>query len=242
MLRAVFSVSQRGKLPRAVILMKSMDHSLMAQTKKLRQSQFLSRQLVRCFASGDDRIKGAAGANQGGIIGSIGSPAATMGHASGAAGDSPTCAQTAAFGTRDDKIGQQCDAASQTKPGNITSQLHATPSLTESECGKIGTAESAAAQKGSKPKGASSSSGQEAGSVSNLADDAVKQLQEAAANLPSKAQVEKFVFRVLAFVYDILYLTGTWTIRFINEKILQNTTVKYYWKRFHDKMEQAKKD
>ncbi|XP_034480221.1 uncharacterized protein LOC117786221 [Drosophila innubila] len=240
MLRAVFSVSQRVKLPHAVILMKTMDHTILAGSK-LRLSQSLfpsrSRQLVRCFASGDDRIKGAAGANQGGIIGTVGSQA-TMGQAAGTS-DAATCAQVqvqaATFGTRDDKVGKQCD--NQTKAGNITSQLHATPSLTE--CGKIGTAESAEATKPKKETG--SGSGQ-AGSVSNLADDAVKQLQEAAANLPSKAQVEKFVFRVVAFVYDILYLTGTWTIRFVNEKILQNATVKHYWKQFHDKMEQAKKD
>lgn len=210
------------------------DHSILAQSKQ-RLSLSLTRQVVRSFASGDDRIKGAAGANQGGIIGTIGSQSA-MGQAASAS-DSTSCAQmqAATFGTRDDKVGKQCEG--QTKTGNITSQLHATPSLTE--CGKIGTDESARAPKISKSKEAGSG---QTGSVGNLADDAVKQLQEAAANLPSKAQVEKFVFRVLAFVYDILYLTGTWTIRFVNEKILQNASVKHYWKRFHDKMEQAKKD
>lgn len=238
MLRAVLSVSPRAKLPHALVLMKSINHSILAQSK-LHQSPSLSRQLVRNFASGDDQIKGSVSENQSGIIGTIGSQA-TMGHATGA-GDSTTCAQVqaATFGTREDKISKQgdCDA----KTGTVTSQMRTTPSLTE--CRKVGTDESASAPKKSKPKDADSAgNSSRAGSVSNLADDAVKQLQEAAANLPSKAQVEKFVFRVLAFAYDILYLTGTWTIRFVNEKILQNPNVKYYWKRFHDKMEQAKKE
>ncbi|XP_060654870.1 uncharacterized protein LOC132790388 isoform X2 [Drosophila nasuta] len=227
MLRALVSVSQRAKAPQAMLLMKGMDPGLLAQIKQ-RQSNVLARQLVRSFASGNDSIKGAAtGVPQGGIIGSIGGNATTMGHA---AGDATACqVQTASFGNAGSGAGDGCKS--------------------NEECGNIGTVEStaAAAPKKTKKAKATASYSKEpttdrAASVGNMADDAVKQLQEVAANLPSKAQVEKFVFRVLAFVYDITYLTGTWTIRFVDEKILRNATVQYYWKRFHEKMEQAKKD
>ncbi|XP_051859605.1 uncharacterized protein LOC117571390 isoform X1 [Drosophila albomicans] len=247
MLRALVSVSQRARAPQAMLLMKGMDPGLLAQIKQ-RQSNVLARQLVRSFASGNDSIKGAAtGVPQGGIIGSIGGNATTMGHA---AGDATACGQvqTATFGNAGSGAGDGCKSnEGNTKAGTITSQLHTTSTLPE--CGNIGTVEStaAAAPKKTKKAKATASYSKEpttdrAASVGNMADDAVKQLQEVAANLPSKAQVEKFVFRVLAFVYDITYLTGTWTIRFVDEKILRNATVQYYWKRFHEKMEQAKKD
>ncbi|XP_062136956.1 uncharacterized protein LOC133846170 isoform X2 [Drosophila sulfurigaster albostrigata] len=228
MLRALVSVSQRAKAPQAMLLMKGMDPGLLAQIKQ-RQSNVLARQLVRSFASGNDSIKGAAtGVPQGGIIGSIGGNATTMGHA---AGDATACGQvqTATFGNAGSGNSDGCKS--------------------NEECGNIGTVEStaAAAPKKTKKAKATASYSKEpttdrSASGGNMADDAVKQLQEVAANLPSKAQVEKFVFRVLAFVYDITYLTGTWTIRFVDEKILRNATVQYYWKRFHEKMEQAKKD
>ncbi|KAH8307327.1 hypothetical protein KR044_010207, partial [Drosophila immigrans] len=209
---------------------------------KLRQSNLLARHLVRNFASGNDSIKGSA--SQGGIIGSIDSNATTMGRADAATSGR---VQTAAFGNAgtgagDGKVDGKSNEGN-TETGTITSHLHTTSTLPE--CGNIGTVESTAAPQKIKKAKKATASKEDAGErtpVSNMADDAVKQLQDAAANLPSKAQVEKFVFRVVAFVYDITYLTATWTIRFVNEKILQNATVKHYWKRFHQKMEEAKKD
>ncbi|KAH8342408.1 hypothetical protein KR059_005807, partial [Drosophila kikkawai] len=71
---------------------------------------------------------------------------------------------------------------------------------------------------------------------------AAKKLQDIVANLPSKQQTEKYFFRVVAFSYDLIYLTGTWVLHFIDQNIVQNDKVQHYWKRFHEKMEQAKKD
>ncbi|EDV50544.1 uncharacterized protein LOC6544799 [Drosophila erecta] len=71
---------------------------------------------------------------------------------------------------------------------------------------------------------------------------AAKQLQDVVANLPSKEQTEKYFFRVVAFFYDLTYLTGTWLLNFVEHNIVRNATVQHYWKRFHEKMEQAKKD
>ncbi|KAH8286033.1 hypothetical protein KR054_001568, partial [Drosophila jambulina] len=73
-------------------------------------------------------------------------------------------------------------------------------------------------------------------------DAAAKKLQDIVANLPSKQQTEKYFFRVIAFAYDLTYLTGTWVLHFIDQNIIQNEKVQHYWKRFHEKMEQAKKD
>ncbi|KAH8379186.1 hypothetical protein KR009_003490 [Drosophila setifemur] len=71
---------------------------------------------------------------------------------------------------------------------------------------------------------------------------ATKQLQDIVANLPSKQQTEKYFFRVVAFVYDLSFLTATWLVNFIQHNIVQNPKVQHYWKRFHEKMQQAKKD
>ncbi|XP_016989140.1 uncharacterized protein LOC108051520 [Drosophila rhopaloa] len=71
---------------------------------------------------------------------------------------------------------------------------------------------------------------------------AAKQLQDIMANMPSKQQTEKYFFRVVAFIYDLSYLTATWLLNFIEHNIVRNAKVQYYWKRFHEKMEQAKKD
>lgn len=73
-------------------------------------------------------------------------------------------------------------------------------------------------------------------------DAAAKQLSEIVANLPSKQQTEKYFFRVVAFLYDLTYLTGTWVLHFVEQNIIRNQSVQHYWKRFHEKMEQAKKD
>ncbi|KAH8369962.1 hypothetical protein KR093_001621 [Drosophila rubida] len=210
---------------------------------QLRQSNLLARQYVRNFASGNDGVKGAS---QGGIIGSIGGNTTTVGQAN----EATVCGQvqTATYGNSVTGAGDgsvNCKSNEGKTQGTVTSQLHTTSTL--AECGNIGTVESTAASQKTKIKSKGSSPSKDAtcdrtASMSNMADDAVKQLQEAAANLPSKAQVEKFFFRVVAFIYDVTYLTVTWTIRMIDEKILQNATVKCYWKRFHEKMDQAKKD
>ncbi|KAH8364266.1 hypothetical protein KR084_005085 [Drosophila pseudotakahashii] len=71
---------------------------------------------------------------------------------------------------------------------------------------------------------------------------AAKQLQDIMANMPSKQQTEKYFFRVVAFIYDLSYLTGTWLLNFVEHNVVRNATVQHYWKRFHEKMEQAKKD
>lgn len=73
-------------------------------------------------------------------------------------------------------------------------------------------------------------------------DAAAKQLSEIVANLPSKQQTEKYFFRVVAFLYDLTYLTGTWVLHFVEQNIIRNQSVQHYWKRFHEKMEEAKKD
>ncbi|XP_068148800.1 uncharacterized protein [Drosophila tropicalis] len=79
-------------------------------------------------------------------------------------------------------------------------------------------------------------------SINEAVNMANKQIQEIIANRPDKEQVEKYFFRVVAFIYDLSYLMGTWTVRFIEQNIIQNKMVQHYWKRFHEKMEQAKKD
>ncbi|EDW72792.1 uncharacterized protein Dwil_GK17196 [Drosophila willistoni] len=79
-------------------------------------------------------------------------------------------------------------------------------------------------------------------SLNEAVNMANKQIQEIIANSPDREQVEKYFFRVVAFIYDLSYLMGTWTVRFIEQKIIQNKMVQHYWKRFHEKMEQAKKD
>ncbi|XP_033159721.1 uncharacterized protein LOC117140749 [Drosophila mauritiana] len=78
--------------------------------------------------------------------------------------------------------------------------------------------------------------------ASEAKEAAAKQLQDVMANLPSKEQTEKYFFRVVAFFYDLTYLTGTWLLNFVEHNIVRNATVQHYWKRFHEKMEQAKKD
>ncbi|KAH8397567.1 hypothetical protein KR222_010249 [Zaprionus bogoriensis] len=245
MIRVVFSISQRAKVPQALLSLRGMEYTARAQST-LRQahsySPTFSRPLVRYFASGDDSVK----ASQGGIIGN-----AAPTEIGGATNNDITAigqVQPAAYNT--DAAGGDTEPK-KSKAGAITSQIHATPSLTE--CGKICTDESIERAKsesrvdgkpGSKTGEAKAKSTQTGSqyTANNLANDVVKQWQEVAANLPSKEQVEKYFFRVVAFLYDIITLTANWTIRFVNEKIIQNETVKLYWKRFHEKMEQAKKD
>ncbi|XP_064547607.1 uncharacterized protein LOC135434815 [Drosophila montana] len=236
MLRAIISVGQRGKLPLTLLSAKGV-----VAHNHIRLSHSYSRPLVRYFASDDNKIKGSVGSSPTGIIGNVGQ-STSLGSVTGNEPIAYAQTQPAAVGgdpARDGNFGK--------KTGEVASQAPMTPSVTES--GKIGNEESSV---GAKSSTSSSSKANESSKVvgqsgdgptgNKMADDAVKQLQELAANLPSKEQVEKFVFRVVAFLYDLIYLTATWTIRFVDEKILQNNTVRYYWKRFHEKMEQAKKD
>ncbi|XP_022215533.2 uncharacterized protein LOC111069680 [Drosophila obscura] len=78
--------------------------------------------------------------------------------------------------------------------------------------------------------------------VDEATERITKQLGELMAKLPTKQQTEKFFFRVVAFIYDLSFLAGTWAISFVEKNIIANPTVKAYWKKFHEKMEQAKKE
>ncbi|XP_030572177.1 uncharacterized protein LOC115770879 isoform X1 [Drosophila novamexicana] len=239
MLRAVISVGQRGKLPLTLLSVRGVVDSIVAHNH-IRLSHSYSRPLVRYFASGDNKIKGSVGSSPAGIIGNVGQ-STSLGSVTG--NESTAYAQTQPEAVAGDPAR---DGNFAKKTGEVASQVPITPSVTE--CGKIGTEESSVGAKSSSSSSKASESSKAVGQSGDgptgnkMADDAVKQLQELAANLPSKEQVEKFVFRVVAFLYDLIYLTATWTIRFVDEKIVQNNTVRYYWKRFHEKMEQAKKD
>ncbi|TDG53133.1 hypothetical protein AWZ03_000676 [Drosophila navojoa] len=241
MLRAVISISQRGKLPLTLLSAQGIAQN------KLRFSTAYCRPLVRFYASDDSKIKGSLRGGPTGIIGNM-DQSASMGNVGG--GDSFPQPQPAALGG--DPTHDYGKATS--KRAAVTSQLQAaTHIITESE--KHGRDESKSSssspmsgEESNKVVGQSNASGPSdpersgPGSGNKMVDDAIKNLQDAAANLPSKEQVEKFVFRTLAFIYDLLFLTVNWTIRFIDEKVVQNKTVRLYWKKFHEKMEEAKKD
>lgn len=200
------------------------DYAYVAQN--LRHKSHSSRPLVRFFASGDENTKGS-----GGIIGNINFATKASSNAGNVIGK----AQSGPYGSSDnDSYKSSCDE----KEGKITSQMHVEPSMTE--CGKISTNDSS--NQDSKGEPLSEKSGEPSKATNTMANDAVKQWQDAKANLPSKKQVEKFTFRIIAFIYDICSLTINWGIRFINENILTNETIKLYWSRFHQKMQEAKKD
>ncbi|XP_032586773.1 uncharacterized protein LOC6581762 isoform X1 [Drosophila mojavensis] len=252
MLRAVISISQRGKLPLTLLSAQGIDFPIAAQNK-LRFSNAYCRPLVRFYASDDSKIKGSLRGGPTGIIGNM-DQSASMGNVGG--GDSFPQAQPAALGG--DPIRDYGKATS--KRAAVTSQLQAaTHIITESEkhgrdesksssSSQSSTCSPMSGEESNKVVGQSKSSGPSdpersgSGSGNKMVDDAIKNLQDAAANLPSKEQVEKFVFRTLAFIYDLLFLTANWTIRFVDEKVVQNKTVRLYWKKFHEKMEEAKKD
>ncbi|BFF98890.1 uncharacterized protein DMAD_06926 [Drosophila madeirensis] len=80
------------------------------------------------------------------------------------------------------------------------------------------------------------------GSIEEAAERISKQLGELVDKLPNKQQTEKYFFRTVAFFYDLSFLAVTWTIHLVEKNIFANPTVKAYWKKFHDKMEQSKKD
>ncbi|XP_023173209.2 uncharacterized protein LOC111601031 [Drosophila hydei] len=260
MLRAVISISQRGKIPLTLLSSQGFAQN------KIRISGFqYYRPLARFYASDDSKIKGTIRGGPTGIIGNV-DQSASLGNVGG--GDAIAHAQSATLGS--DPTRDYGKPAS--KRSAVTSQMHVTHLVPDS--GKHGNNE--AKSSSPPPKSASSSSsysatgeesshkvvgqgkttgqsesertesgsgtGSGSGSGNKMVDDAIKNLQDAAANLPSKEQVEKFIFRTLAFIYDILFLTANWTIRVVDEKIVQNKTVRFYWKRFHEKMEEAKKD
>lgn len=201
------------------------EHSIVAQSV-YRESHSFSRPLVRFFAS-DDNIKGGPSR---GIIGNISST--NIGRTSTNDLNSIGIAKSGAYGSSDNTNPYE---SREDEKGQITSQMNVTQPITE--CGKLCPDDSS---KEESKMGSSKSN--HSGSVSRNTNDTAKQWQEVTANLPSKEQVEKFSFRILAFIYDILALTINWSIRFVNEKVLANDTVKLYWKRFHEKMEEAKKD
>lgn len=198
------------------------DYAIVAQN--LRHKSHSSRPLVRFFASGDENTKG-------GIIGNIN--LATKASTS-SVGNAMGKTQSGPYGSSDNDSYKSSDE----KEGKITSQMHVEPSMTE--CGKISTHDSS--NQDSKAESITAKSAETSKGTNNMANDAVKQWQDAKANLPSKKQVEKFTFRIIAFIYDICSLTINWGIRFMNDNILANETVKLYWSRFHQKMQEAKKD
>lgn len=202
------------------------EYSIVAHSAH-RQSHSFSRPLVRFFAS-DDNIKG--GSSRGGIIGNISTP--NIGRTSSNDINAIGIGKSGAYGSSDNNPYKTSDE----EKGEITSHMNVAQSVTE--CGKLCPDHSSKEES----KMGSSSKSNQSDTASGSSSDTVKQWQEVTANLPSKEQVEKFTFRIVAFVYDILTLTINWGIRFVNEKILANDTVKLYWKRFHEKMDEAKKD
>ncbi|XP_017843440.1 uncharacterized protein LOC108600400 isoform X2 [Drosophila busckii] len=225
----------RGILPHTLQPVKALGRS--TSSGQLNQLLLLSRlpKIVRCYASGRDN--GRAQGSVGGII--SGSASSVEG---GSATDPLACARTQVAtvnneASRYDNPNDDCQ-----KTGKINSEMHATPTIGSDEShDKESKADFRKGACATEKKTSTKPAGN-AASANNMAEDAVKQLQDVAANLPSKQQVEKFFFRVVAFAYDVTYLTGTWTVRFLDQKVVANPTVQHYWKRFHEKMQEAKKD
>ncbi|XP_054735452.1 uncharacterized protein LOC129242686 [Anastrepha obliqua] len=63
-----------------------------------------------------------------------------------------------------------------------------------------------------------------------------------ALSLPDRKQVERFFFRVLVLIWDISVWTYFNTKKAIDTHIVANDSVQWYWKRLHERMEQAKKE
>ncbi|XP_017470602.1 PREDICTED: uncharacterized protein LOC108362221 isoform X4 [Rhagoletis zephyria] len=61
-------------------------------------------------------------------------------------------------------------------------------------------------------------------------------------NLPDREQVERFIFRVLALIWDISVWIYINTKRAIETYIVANDSVQLYWKRLHERMAKAKKE
>ncbi|XP_017122213.1 uncharacterized protein LOC108142707 [Drosophila elegans] len=132
---------------------------------------------------------------------------------------------------------------------DVTTSVAMSPSVSiVSSDGKMGRADpldSIVRSKGTEQGSGSSNEDKKSEAQKKAAEAkeaAAKQLQDIMSNMPSKQQAEKYFFRVVAFIYDLTYLTGTWLLNFVEHNIIRNATVQHYWKRFHEKMEQAKKD
>lgn len=143
------------------------------------------------------------------------------------------------------------DDHSHSPKGKATSEVRAPPMTIVGKLGKIEPLEASENCKRDDPcvsdKVVSTSEKQEKKTepqdkAKEAQEAAAKKLQDIVAHLPSKQQTEKYFFRVVAFVYDLTYLTGTWVLHFIDQNIVRNEKVQHYWKRFHEKMDQAKKD
>lgn len=63
-----------------------------------------------------------------------------------------------------------------------------------------------------------------------------------APSLPDREQVERFLFRVLALLWDVSVWVYSNTKKLINTHIIANDSVQWYWKRMHERMDKAKKE
>ncbi|CAD7002317.1 unnamed protein product [Ceratitis capitata] len=63
-----------------------------------------------------------------------------------------------------------------------------------------------------------------------------------APSLPDREQIERFLFRVLALVWDISVWLYVNTKRAIDTHVIANDSVQFYWKRMHERMAKAKKE
>ncbi|XP_001354186.3 uncharacterized protein [Drosophila pseudoobscura] len=77
---------------------------------------------------------------------------------------------------------------------------------------------------------------------SGSVEEATERVKNQLGELPSKEQLKKYFLRIVAFLYDLSFLAVTWAISFVEKNVIENPTVKAYWKKFHEKMQQAKKD
>ncbi|XP_030372071.1 mucin-5AC [Scaptodrosophila lebanonensis] len=221
---------------------------------------------ARGFATGDDNTKpppatGFAPSNLGGIISGTAAPIGggaadvrepnaaiqppvAIGTANlvGSVSTNPVQAPFASLGKNDDRCKSSKEGAKTTVvPAGASKPVNTpTPSVPPT----MQTTATAVAQetRASKAGATPSPPVYQQPTTSTTSTETPKQENDVLANLPSKEQVEKYFFRVVAFVYDVTYLTGNWAIRFIDQNVVQNDLVKYYWKKFHEKMEQAKKD
>lgn len=63
-----------------------------------------------------------------------------------------------------------------------------------------------------------------------------------APSLPDREQVERFLFRVLALLWDVSVWVYINTKKLIDTHIIANDSVQWYWKRMHERMAKAKKE
>ncbi|XP_037933666.1 uncharacterized protein LOC119668282 [Teleopsis dalmanni] len=88
----------------------------------------------------------------------------------------------------------------------------------------------------------SSSSSQSAATVKAQSLDDKSPATQLLSQLPDKKQVEKYFFRIVAFIWD----TSHWAYRIlkhnVDEHIIKNKSVQDNYKKFLEKMEKSKKD